>query len=313
MAAPNGRKLYKDATSGVSDPMFDLASNGLKLFLSSVRRRAHKYGRTSPTGISLIPEDSSNPGAYRFNLLSEYGEVSRGMIKDYDATYMGRPCRAAQDNAMLFECLMASLDATARRKLSLKEHEFTVGTDYSGSLLLKTIIKAGRLDTTASENMIRERLSTLNEYMLTVEGNDISTFNEYVRGQVDALASRGAVSTDLLINLFKGYLAASDHRFTKYMEDKQSNFEDGHLYTEDDLMDLAEARFDLLTDKGLWNKPSAEQEQLLVMKAQIDNLKRPTKKRTREQPDEEKRATENSSTQGRKQELGTASGMEGKW
>ena len=273
MGSSEGRKMYKDGTASISDPLFNLLSTGLKLFLSGLRRRARLYGWPATNGILQIPEDSNNQASPTHNLITEYGEVTGEMIRRHDATYMGRNDRRYQDNCILFECLMNSIDETAKKRIALKEHEYIVGDETSGSLLLKTIIKASRLDTTASENMIRERLSNLGEYMKTVEHNNISAFNDYVRGQVDALAARGAVSTDLLVNLFKGYLTASNHRFTKYIEDKQSTFEDGRHYTEDELMDLAETRYELLKDKVLWNKPSEDQKQLLLMQAQLENLK----------------------------------------
>ena len=130
-----------------------------------------------------------------------------------------------------------------------------------------------RLDTNASTGMIRNRLGRLAEYMESIENNNVEDFNEYVRGQVEALTARGETSTDLLSHLFRGYLAAKDHKFVKYIEEKQSRYDDGQAFTPEELMDLAEARYAILVDKGEWNKPSPEQEQLLIMKAQLENLK----------------------------------------
>ena len=303
MGSTEGRKMYKDGTESIADPLFGLVSNGLKLFLSGIRRRARLYGWTSANGIMMIPEDPSIETSPRHNLVTEYGEITAEMIQDYDATYMGKDERRYQDNCMLFECLMNSIDEKAKRRIALKEHEYLVGGEASGTQLLKTIIKTSRLDTTASENLIRERLSNLDEHMKTIEGHNISTFNDYVRDQVDALAARGAVSTDLLINLFKGYLSVSDHRFNKYIEEKQSSFEDGTTYTEDELMDLAETRYELLQDKGVWNKPSADQEQLLLMKAQLETMKAATTKTNktnkRKRSDKDERSEDRSNYRGK--------------
>ena len=61
-------------------------------------------------------------------------------------------------------------------------------------------------------------------------GRDITKFNAYVKLQVDTLAARGETTTDLLTNLFKGYLAASDRNIVEYIESKQERYDEGRAY-----------------------------------------------------------------------------------
>ena len=285
MISPDGRKTYRDATEKLCDPLYDCMCIGLSLFLNSLKRRAQNFGWTSANGILQVTQSVANQRLPKHNLVTNYGEISPAMLLEYDRLYMTRNCRQAQDNHMLFECLMNSLTAAARQKLALREEDYLTDGTYSGPRLLKSIIKASRLDTNASTSMIRSRLGRLAEYMETIENNNIETFNDYVREQVEALTARGEMSTDLLTNLFKGYSAVKDHKFVAYIDEKQSRYDDGQLYTENDLMDLAEARYAILVDKGTWNKPSPEQEQILVMRAQLANMSKttvpPTKKRTK--------------------------------
>jgi len=48
--------------------------------------------------------------------------------------------------------------------------------------------------------------------------NNVSTFNEFVRLLLDALTARGESSSNVMVNLFKGYLAAPDKEFMTYIK-----------------------------------------------------------------------------------------------
>ena len=65
----------------------------------------------------------------------------------------------------------------------------------------------------------------LDMYLPTI-GHDITKFNTYVKLLIDGLRSRGEVTNDLLINLFKGYSSCSDREFIEYMLTKEDSFEE---------------------------------------------------------------------------------------
>jgi hypothetical protein len=84
------------------------------------------------------------------------------------------------------------------------------GKTYSnGVALLKVIIRESHLDTSATANQIGTKLSSLDNYILTID-SDIGKFNQYVKLLIQPLSARNQKSTDLLVNLFKGYGAVSD-------------------------------------------------------------------------------------------------------
>ena len=87
------------------------------------------------------------------------------------------------------------------------------------------------------------------------------------------MASRGETTHDLLSNLFKGYAVASDNTFTKYIERKQEEYEDGADLQPISLMSLADKKYKTLKVKGTWNAPSQEEEKILALKTEIDQLK----------------------------------------
>jgi hypothetical protein len=113
---------------------------------------------------------------------------------------------------------MNTLTKEGRAKVVLHEKEYTFGNgDYvSGTVLLKVVIMESYIDTNATTRHIRQHLSQLHEYILTVD-SDIEIFNLYVNGLINSLAARGQSTQDLLANLFKGYKAATDDVFVKYM------------------------------------------------------------------------------------------------
>jgi hypothetical protein len=99
--------------------------------------------------------------------------------------------------------------------------------------LLKIIIRESHLDTNATTNQIRTKLSNLDAYILTVD-SDIERFNQYIKILIQSLTARNQTTSDLLINLFKGYGAVSDEVFSAWLLCKQDNHEEGEELTSDE-------------------------------------------------------------------------------
>ena len=125
----------------------------------------------------------------------------------------------------------------------------------SGNLLLKFIIRESHIDTNATTQSIRNKLSSLDNHILTI-GCDISRFNAYVKGLLLSLTARGSKTEDLLSNLFKGYLATSDKNLVEYIRIILGKYEEGKDYRAEELMKLADNKFKLLKERGTWNAPS---------------------------------------------------------
>jgi hypothetical protein len=75
----------------------------------------------------------------------------------------------------------------------------------------------------------------LDSYKLTVDSN-IGKFNQYVKLLVQSLTARKQKTSDLQINLFKGYGAVSDEVFRAWLMRKQDNHKEGEELTPDKLM-----------------------------------------------------------------------------
>ena len=167
-------------------------------------------------------------------------------------------------------------------KVSLKDKDYTVevnGSPYkSGPALLKVIIRESHVDTNATTNGIRNKLSKLDECIHAI-GHDIGKFNDCVRTLVEALAARGETTEDLLVNLFKGYKECSDKQFVAYIKRKSDDHDEGNdeLLAEE-LMTNADNKHKMLKEAGEWNAPTPEEEKIIALEAEIKSLKKRNKK-----------------------------------
>ena len=282
------RKYFHKATKKIdSDELYDCTPENMHHFLKLLQHRANEHGWDNEvTGVLWIPEDHQDQNSKLRYLPKEYGTVTMEQIANFEKSYLGAETRAAQDSYMLFKCLMNSLSKEARMKIETWEEEYMVTNDLgtmvpSGNLLLKVIIRESHLDTNATTQSIRMKMSNLDEYMSKI-GSDITKFNSYVKLLEGSLVARGQKSEALLTNLFKGYMAASDKTFVKYIGEKMDRYEEGEEMSPDKLMQLADNKYRLLKERDEWDAPSAEEEKLLALQTEIEKLKKMRKRK----PDE---------------------------
>ena len=289
-----GRKMYERATAKLEEDLFDCSSEDLYSFLKALKERAREFGWDEPgVGILSIPDEPHNPNEFK-SLIDYHGEISMETIRAFEETYIDSESRAAQDTAQMYRCLMTSMSKEGKRKILVWENMYTIGGLGSGNLLLKTIIRESHLDTNATSSSIRTKLTDLDRYLPTI-GQDIVKFNTYVKLLVDGLKTRGEVTQDLLVNLFKGYLACSDTEFVEYIKRKQDRYEEGDELDPDLLMKNAADKYKTLLQKGQWNVPSASETKILALQSQIkkmkkerDGIKKPetkSAKKAKEKPD----------------------------
>ena len=267
-----GRSYYHHATQQLDEDPYNVVPDEFYQFIQSARDRAVEYGWDRPQGILAIPRDASNPRSRRNDLLKSYGKITMEEVANYAKTFTGQPVRLAQDDAMLFQCLMNSMSREGKGKVTIWRADYTVNGDSSGICLLKVMIREGHLDTNATTSMIRTKLSNLDVYISTI-GNDITKFNAYVKMLQDTLRARGEMTSDLLTNLFKGYGACSDRNFVDYIRRKQERYDEGEEVTANQLMNLADTKFKQLKDKEIWEAPSPEEEKILALEAKVKDLK----------------------------------------
>jgi hypothetical protein len=287
-----GKGVFRYSTEKLDEELYNCQPDGMIQFLHSLSVRALEYGWDNDvTGIMMIPEDAADVLANTNNLIENYGQITIETVHAFEATYIALPIRPAQDTYMLYKCLMNSISKEGKSKIMIWRSQFHVGGLPSGNLLLKVIIRESHLDTNATISTIRTKLSNLDSYMLSI-GGDIEKFNTYVKGLEESLTARGQITTDLLINLFKGYLAVEDKSFHLYVLRKQEEYEEGGTLTEDALMNLTKNKFTLLKEAGRYNMPSAEEEKILALQAELKQVSKQWKKGNKSEKTESKKKVE---------------------
>ena len=73
-------------------------------------------------------------------LINNYGMISLAEIRRFEESYIDKPIRPAQENVMMYKCLMNSISKEGKNKILIWKKQYTVGTHSSGNLLLKIII-----------------------------------------------------------------------------------------------------------------------------------------------------------------------------
>ena len=285
----NAKKIYDKAVKSLypSDDLYQCEPAEMFSLLKSLKNKANEFGwDNEQTGILYIPEDPYDPLSDTKFLPTEYGQIDIETITKFEKSYLGKPIRPAQDSYMLYQCLLNSLSKEAKIKIQVWESEYIIMNDSgtyipSGNLLLKVIIRESHLDTNATTQSIRTKLSNLDVYINTIN-SDITRFNGYVKGLVLSLSARGQRTEDLLSNLFKGYLAASDKVFVKYISGKMEKYEEGKDIPPDKLMQLADNKYRLMKEKQTWEAPSEEEEKILALQAELNLLKKKSNRKDKE-------------------------------
>jgi len=269
-----GWNHWKIATQKLQDDLYDCKLEGFYQFIKNLKSRSNYFGWLSEGGILQVAPIPKKPTEVRC-LLEDYGAFSYDRLVEHELTYISSDTRAAQDNCMLFTCLMNSLSSSGKENLNIHDKQYLIGEPpiESGLCLLKILIRKSHLDSNATSSMIRTKRTNLDEY-LTETNNDILKFNNHVRMLIDLLTARGETTQDLLTNLFRAYAACSDSTFVKYVADIQRKWEDGEDLTPEKLMDRVSNKYKIMKTKEVWNAPSAEQKKLAALEAKISELKK---------------------------------------
>ena len=266
----NGRDHYEKATAPLEAETYDCGADGFFQFSKEIGRRAEAFGWTGEKGIAWVIK-----GRKEINIFTDYGRLTLEEVRSHVATYIGSETRKAQDDFMLYSCIMNSLNRSGRMKMNVRESDFKFGQKRlpSGVALFKVLVQESHIDSNATTAVIREKLQNLDAYLQEV-GNDIQKFNNYVMVLMESLSARGETSSDLLIHLFTAYASCSDQQFVRYIQLKQSDYEDGNPITPRQLMDRALGRYKSLCTKNLWEAQTDEQKKLVALEAEIQTLKR---------------------------------------
>jgi hypothetical protein len=275
-------KLYYRAVEPMEN-LFDVEPAGLKMFLENVRKKAVSFNWMNTITIMVNGSPSS--------LVDEYGVITMADVLTHAQIYNGQHVRDAQNSLQIYNCLSASLTEGGMARTSLHSAEYTLNGITDGVLFLKIIIRLSHIDTRATVTVIRTRLSSLDHKIVELQ-DDIVAFNEHVRLQRLSLEARGERTLDLLVNLFKGYKAVADAKFVAYIGRKEDSYNEGTDISENALMDLAEAKYQIMLENGEWKAQTMEQKKIVALTQQLHTIQhsqhQTPEKRTPGKPEEQK-------------------------
>jgi phosphotransferase system HPr-like phosphotransfer protein len=193
--------------------------------LKEVKDRADEMGWTKL--ILNIVTTNEHRIVYEEDFMGNYGTITLDDVLSSERMYIFEQTRKAQDTYMLYKCLMASLTKEAKKKILIWLDQNTVAAKKStGVALLKVIVRGSHLDTNATTNQMHTALSSLDQYIATVDSN-IGMLNQHVKGLIQSLNAQKQTTSDLLINLFKRYGACSNETFLAWLTRKQDDHAEG--------------------------------------------------------------------------------------
>jgi hypothetical protein len=278
LTSASGAKHFKGATEPLNQNPFDFSdSSDLQVFLDLVLKKSQVWGWNPIFNIPVTNVLTSVTTDH--NLLDEYGLVPLVSVRAHALTYYAQQTKQAQDSFMACQCLLSSLTLDFLKLITAESPQYHLPTIVaaqgpvpSGPLLLKLIISQAHVDSRATVSHIRTSLTQLDTKMLDLDSN-IELFNQYVKAQIKSLSARGETSSDLLINLLKGYKVADDVEFLDFIRRKENSYEEGEDVNPNNLMADALIKYKArkLVDK--WSAPTKEQGQILALTAQVEQLK----------------------------------------
>ena len=290
LSTSTGAKLFKIGAEPLSRSFDFLDPSDLQVFLDLLKTKSKVQGWSR---IFTVPVEVDGVTTSH-SLLHNYGVIPLASVVSDALTYVNEESKVAQDSFMLFQCIFASLDTEFLKSVTTEAQHYHIVDAKSpmgppipcGALLLKIIIMKAHVDTRATVSFIRTALSSLDTKMMALD-SDISKFNAYVKTQVIALEARGETTSDLLVNVFKGYETAQDSEFALFIKRKKDAYDEGGDITVTSLMDAAENKYKTRVLLKTWSAPTKEQEQILALTAQVGQLRLASKAT----PQKEKRNT----------------------
>ena len=222
-SSKEGHRYHEMATKSLfpAGVKFDVEPAKFQIFKNLLFTRLHNLGMFQVNKNCMIPI-----AGIQINMVTDYGCVTLANVMAHIATFITTNAHNSQNSKILFHLLNNSCSTEGLRRVQLWHSQYEVAGQQSGECFLKIIVWERYLDSNATVTTMRLNLTNLDEYMAT-NGSDIVTFNAYVQSQIDGIAARGEITSNLLVNLFKRYKMVKDKPFLDYLQTIENGHEDG--------------------------------------------------------------------------------------
>jgi hypothetical protein len=265
-------QVWEHATKKLGEGGFDCKQEDLRDLLELLQKRAEDFGWDN--SVLAIPDDPNNPIGATKDFVANHGTFKLDYLKQVATTYNGDSSRrVGQDSSLLYSCLFATLSKIGRTKVTAHRNMYLANGKPAGVLFLKVLIQMSTVDTNASVTLIRNQLANIETFLAKVS-YDVTKTNQRVAELLQDLHSRGETTHDLMNNLFNAYKSVKDREFSRYITQKESDYEEGVIHmSEERLMLLAENKYKTLVEKGQWQAPTEEEEKIVALQTEIRALK----------------------------------------
>ncbi|CAB9523406.1 unknown protein [Seminavis robusta] len=276
-----GLKIFVASTAPFSKP-YDGEEADLRDFLRKILHRAETYGWTQ---IFFIADGA---GVIR-NLTKEHGCLELTNVQAAAVTNLRGTGRPHQASECLRQLIIGSVTASIADKLYHRRANYTINAAAAavdgnpppapimkedGTCMLYELTTLVSVETRATVAIITKKLSNLDMIMEEKKSN-VEAFNAAVNDLVAALHARAATVPPMVTALFDGYSMCQDSIFVKYIARKQEEYEDGTInMTPERLMSLVLEKYKILVSKKAWMKKTEEEMEIMVLKAEISQLRK---------------------------------------
>ena len=134
-ASKEGQCLFDKATMPLRpDKGCDLVADELQGLLNNLKTRAQECGWNDPGGVLVIDTDPGDADSPKYDMVEKHGVPTLQLIQEHEDTCIRDQTRKAQENFMVFQCLMNSLRMLGKLKCLL-------GNRIAPSKTLKQVLK----------------------------------------------------------------------------------------------------------------------------------------------------------------------------
>ena len=137
-------------------------------------------------------------GQNKHNLLENYVLFDLKRMQRHEGNHINNPTRAAQDDRILYKCLINYLSVTGKSKVNVKPYDYHVVNPPlpSRECLFKVLVREIHLDSNDISGMIRTRLSNLDRRIQEIVNDTIiSVCRSGLRGPLDYSLLGGGIPT----------------------------------------------------------------------------------------------------------------------
>jgi hypothetical protein len=201
-------KIYKMAT----DPLLtkhDGTIATLRPMLDQLLMRVKDF--SWDTLVSIEDDDKK-----AFNVILQNRALTMNNVANSARTYLGTQTRTAQDNYLMVQCILNSLDADGAKALRNSQYSYVQNGEPCAALLVKVLLLDCEVETASTNFFVRAQLGDLEQHMVSID-YDVIVFNKHVSELLRKLRQGGEESHDdvlfIYMHVMRAYLICPDPDF----------------------------------------------------------------------------------------------------